>query len=707
MTRFTAILATTAGLLGCYGQPPSNADETETPDAECQLQSKAEKTPGYPFDLDRYQTEVLPALATTCATAGCHAAPAGQGGFTLWADAEPGECDYARTFNAVGDVVDLGQPGNSALLTAINGGNAAHPVSYEPGAEPLATLQTWVEDASARFLADGGSGTTPPPGASPFDYDVYQQTIQPLLDGAEDRGCALSGCHGSGAGTFTLVAAPEPGSSEMEANFLAVTERTTLSDPAASLFLRKATTRHGAAASTVLAAQDGELVLDWIRAAAEVGDGRDAACAPIDGFNVGVFRDEIFPILAGEIDLNRPGEPAARTGCTAGACHGQERGPGVFYLDPAGTPEEHLAQVTCFVDLLSTTQSEILACPLNLPGCRAYPHPGQDIFTGPEDRNYQRILSYLYSARSDRSPFDFAFFARKVNPIFSDLNAVQDGAQGRTCADASGCHGISVAGQSAPNGSNFPIFANASDPGRIAYNFASASSFADFLSPESSSLFLYPTNEIQLLTGIPHPGGEDFAVDSEEALAILEWVRGLRPDGEAFLRDWLVAGDFPATLVSDPTLVDEPGARPRIFDPSGGSLNAGQWDGLFAGDQLVDLGGVFPRAQPGGRAAYAVAYLVNTLPTSLTVQIEIDTPNAMRVFVDAQLVTQNEGGGPSNVIATLPPSGGQPVRVLLKLVERQDDGGFGFTARLRDDRGTLITDSTGEVIVTLGPNGGI
>ena len=43
------------------------------------------------------------------------------------------------------------------------------------------------------------------------------------------------------------------------------------------------------------------------------------------------------------------------------------------------------------------------------------------------DLNYQRVLSYLYSAKTGATPLDFAFFARVVNVIFDDPAAVQGG----------------------------------------------------------------------------------------------------------------------------------------------------------------------------------------------------------------------------------------------------------------------------------------
>lgn len=697
---------------GGAGDPP------DTTDPECQLQSEGERNPGYPFDLELFAAEVLPAVTQTCSAVGCHGAPQGQGNFTVWASAAPGNCDYAKTFNAIAAQVDLAAPANSALITAINGSNPAHPMTLQATDPKLDSLARYVADASDRYVADGGSGDTAPPGASPFDYAVFQSTIQPILDGAAGTGCATAGCHGTGAGTFALVTRPAPNSPDMEANFLAVTRRTNLDNPVTSGFYLQATTKHAAGASAVVSAAESASILAWIEAAAvAAGDSGDDAnnCPPLDRFNVGVFRDEIMPILSGELDLNAGGAVGGRTGCTAGLCHGTQRGPGTLELSLGRTAEENLQSFICFVNLQAPSRSEVLACPLNQPGCRRYPHPGQAIFSGADDLNYQRLLAYLFGSRLDSTPLDYAFFVRRVNTIFNDPQAVEDGATGRTCADTAACHGVNIAGQLPPNGSNFPIIPAASDNARLSFNYVSAASFVNFLDPDDSSLFLYPTNEIANVadhpsaTGLPHPGGADFEVDSAEAIAILTWAAGLRPDAEGLQRNWLVAGDFPAVQISDLTVVNEVAVQPRIFDPSGGAFNAGQWDGFFSEEGRVDLDQVFGRAQEVNRVAYAVSYLTNTSPVPIRVQIQIDTVNAARVYVGDTLVAQDDDGGGVSAIANLPAygSGGGAVRVLVKLLQRTGDGELAFTARLRDELGTPLTDSSGELVITLGPDGGI
>jgi hypothetical protein len=694
--------------VGCFGEVSSDDPGATAP--ECQLDSKSEKQPGYPYDVDKFATEVMPVIAKSCGTSGCHAAPTGNAGFTVWAAAKPGDCDFGKTFNSVVAKVDLTTPSNSRFIAVISGGSTTHPFTFQPSSDELATLRSFVETAAARFAADGG-GETPPPGPSPFDYNVYQSTIQPMLER-----CTGGACHGGGQGGFTLKAMPAPASADMQGNFIAVTSRANLVTPASSVIYTRATVQHAGGASKTVDSTQAAALIKWIEDAKQnAGTNPNPTCAPLDKFNAGVFATEVLPILSGDLDLNSTNGQALGAGCRSAACHGIERGPGKLSLPVTADPSTLLQNFACFVNLSSPAASEILACPLNNPGCRRYPHPGQDVLGGANDLNYQRMLAYLYGTKAATSPLDFAFFARRVNPILNDPNAVEGGAQGRSCADATSCHGVSVAGQPAPNGSDYPIIANASGLDRLTFNFVSSTGFVNFLNPRGSSLFMYPTNEIAnraanpFATGIPHPGGTDFAVDSAEALAILQWAAGLRPDANGFLRNWLVVGDFPAAQIIDPTLIDETTVEPKIFDRGGGAFNRGEWDGLFSDLQEVDLNSVFPRNATSGRVAYASAYVVNTVPRQLRAQLTVTTNNPIRIYINGQLVAQNVESGGTSAFLTLAPAGGEAkqTRIMIKILQRDTDARFAFTARLRDELGTLLTETTREVVFTLGPNGGI
>lgn len=695
--------------VGCAG--------TETPvdDPKCQINTPSEKTPGYPYDLAKFQAEIVPVLVTNCSGAGCHSPPNPQGAFlVLPTAAEGNSCDINQTFNSVVSKVDLVAPNNSRLTAAVDGGSLSHPKKFvltnATDKAALDKLRAFITDAKTRQDADGGGGETPGPGPSPFDYTVFQQQIQPAVTAA---GCAVSGCHLTGAGGFTLVANPAPNSDDMVKNFKAITSRTLLSDPDGSTVYIRATTPHNGGTSTQVAAAGAAALLDWITKARDANgnQGGDAppGCAPASSFNLGVFTSEILPIITGEVDLNQPGQGRG-AGCTSVACHGTNRGPGALSMLP-GDPAQVLANFACFVNLTSPSQSEIVLCPLGQFGCRKNPHPGQNVFRDGADLNYQRFLAFIYGAKAASSPHDFAFFARKINPIFDDPASVQGGQQGLTCASAAGCHGVSVAGQSPPNGSDFPMLSNASDTSSLTFNFVSAAGFVSFLNARDSSLFLYPTNEIVNKTGANHPGGPDFAIDSQQALDILTWATGLRPDGNGFANNWLVLGDFAANLITDPILSNERTIAPRLFDADGGQFNNGRWEGLFSPNQNIDLNSLLPGVAGQSRAAYAVAYLLNTDAFQRDVQLIINSPNALRVFVDGNLKVQADRGGTSQVFMTLAGSGSQtekPVaRIMLKVLQGAQDAQFAFTAQLTDENGLPLTNLNSGLVFTLAPDGGI
>jgi hypothetical protein len=694
-------------ITGCFG---SDTKPDKNTDPACQLDSKSEQTPGYPFDVAKFGSDVMPVLATSCGTANCHAPPTGNGGLIVWANAKPGDCDFAKSFNSAVKLVNLTTPNNSGLVLAVSGGVAGHPLTLDPAKPELATLKTFVSNAATTFAAGGGGGVVAPPGPSPFNAQVFQSTIQPALD----TSCALAGCHKDNAGLFLLK--PQPAGADLTANFVAVTGIANLQTPENSLIYVQATHPHAGGASRTLDATAAAALLAWITDAKNnAGSVTDTTCAPVDKFNAGTFFQEILPILNGSLDLNAADGKGHGGGCMASQCHGTDRGPGKLTLLPTDNTRTQLQNFVCFVNLAAPSSSEILLCPQDLDGCRKRPHPGQDVLKGADDLNYQRMLAFVYGGKGDVSPLDFAFFVRNINSIFNDVNAVENGAQGRTCADTQSCHGISVAGQTPPNGSDFPIIPVASGLDRLTVNFVSATGFVTFLNPEESSLFLYPTDQIAnradhpFATGQHHPGGADFAIDSEQAKAILTWARGLRPDGDGFQRNWLVEGDFPATLITDQTLVDETTVNPSIFDANGGSFNRGEWDGLFSASNVIDLNQAFPRNATGGRVGYAVSYVVNTIPVPIQAQVQIATQNPVRIYVDGALVAQNDQGGGTSAFVNLKPAGpgAKAVKVLVKLLQRANDPTFSFTAQFRDQLGNLLTDATGELVFTLGPGGGI
>ncbi len=364
MTNHLRSLLALSMLCGCFGEVSTQAPGGATA-PECQLDSKSEQQPGYPFDVDTFATAVMPVLSTSCAAAGCHAPPTGNAGFTVWASAKPGDCDFGKTFNSVVAKVDLATPSNSRFLAVISGGSPTHPFTFQPQAAELAALRGFVEAAAARYAADGG-GQTPPPGPSPFDYNVYQSTIQPMLER-----CTGAACHSAGQGGFTLKAMPAADSADMQANFIAVTSRANLVTPASSLIYTRATVQHAAGASKTIDQMQAAALIAWIETAKQnAGQNPNPTCAPIEKFNLGVFTSEVLPILSGDLDLNAPDGQARGAGCRSSACHGTDRGPGRFSLPLTADSATLLQNYVCFVNLSSPAASEILACPLNNPGCR-------------------------------------------------------------------------------------------------------------------------------------------------------------------------------------------------------------------------------------------------------------------------------------------------------------------------------------------------
>ena len=536
----------------------------------------------------------------------------------------------------------------------------------------------------------------------------------------------------------------------MAANFAAVTARCDPSIPDQSLFYKHATTRHASGNSAVVSQQQVISILSWIQHAqppatinppvndpdAGVGaggtggapdasippttGGGNPSCISPDKFNLGLFTSEILPMMLGQIDYNaQPGQAISYDGCGRSSCHGGT-GAGALHISAASTPLQNLTSFGCYINSAAPSQSAILACPLNAPGCPKSPHPGQNVFRDPTDRNYQRILSFLYATSGVSSPLDFAFFARQIDPIFKDPNSGGLGATGgRTCADTSSCHGVNVAGQIPPNLSNFPILGSANSKSQLQIDYWAAANFANFSTPQGSELFLFPTDLTSdvnqpFATGLHHPGGLDFGADSAQAQAILQWTGGLRPDNNGNVLDWLVAGTYSATQINQRTTAgDETRLAPQIFDNDGAQqFNGGQWDALISPSANVDLNTVFPGNPGTGRIAYAVAYLMNSTSSDLqNVLIQVTSPNIVLVYADGRPIAQTVGNGSTAIgIATLPAfSPTKPsTELLLKVFQGPNDNRFAFSVSLQNQQGNVpLSNTSGEVILRLDASGGI
>src|SRR2546427_613916 len=72
----------------------------------------------------------------------------------------------------------------------VTGGDPVHPLNLGASDPKAALLLNFVTNAAQTLSqSTGGGGTTPPPpNASPFDYNVFQTQIQPILDTAAGNG---------------------------------------------------------------------------------------------------------------------------------------------------------------------------------------------------------------------------------------------------------------------------------------------------------------------------------------------------------------------------------------------------------------------------------------------------------------------------------------------------------------------------------------
>ncbi len=252
---------------------------------------------------------------------------------------------------------------------------------------------------------------------------------------------------------------------------------------------------------------------------------------------------------------------------------------------------------------------------------------------------------------------------------------------------------------------------------RLKANFTEASAFINFLSPDQSSLFLYPTNEIADLdnpaaTGFPHPGGADFATDSSFAQDILTFAQGLRPGGDGYQRSWLVAGAYPGSGgIGQETSVDEETVTPIIFDESVGTALAGKWDALFEEGDEVDIARFLGGEVGSGRVAYAVAYLYNTTASDLDLDVELSSQGDARFYVGDDRADV-AAGETFRVALTIPPSRASEsptgTRILVKLFDAPEQSAMRFSVRLFHAGTERVLDGqTRELIVKLGPRGGV
>lgn len=256
--RIDTIMALACGLSlpACslyFEQDPGTG---EPPSATCELQSANDAVPGYPFDFTHYEQVVWPLTQRGCGIAGCHDARDGfSSGFEVWAqDGDP--CSPIRSFNALYDHSDyIVWPESSAVLIALDGRMATHPVQPGRGSVDYEVLFSFIQEAWLQF------GGAPSPSAY-FDFYVFQSEIQPMLDAAS---CSAVGCHDfyTSYTPFSLYPQPAWSSSEMRVNFEMVTSYVDFRvSPEQTRLYTAATDWHGGSE-----VYDPVALLSWIRSA--------------------------------------------------------------------------------------------------------------------------------------------------------------------------------------------------------------------------------------------------------------------------------------------------------------------------------------------------------------------------------------------------------------------------------------------------------
>jgi hypothetical protein len=180
------------------------------------------------FNRETFDTTIEPALLATCAVAGCHAGPTGQGGFSLNPEAVAGSPESQANFDAVtsNNITPLGvDPAQSLIYTqaTVQHGSGTSQLLEAAAAD---ALLAWITEAKAVFDEQGGGATSV--GCADetlLNEIVFEDEILPLLRGEVDyndpdndqilTGCARTGgaegaCHDTPRpGSFDLVGTPQ------------------------------------------------------------------------------------------------------------------------------------------------------------------------------------------------------------------------------------------------------------------------------------------------------------------------------------------------------------------------------------------------------------------------------------------------------------------------------------------------------------------
>jgi hypothetical protein len=204
----------------------------------------------------QFESSVMPGLQQNCGVGGCHDAGSAQGGYAIFGGAylSPDideNCDFVASIEAFVEFADRQNPGESAMLRAIDGRTPHSGGTWEVDQTPRPEITAYLES----IVGGGGGGDEA--------LAAFEADIQPILDNTGGQGCALGpACHENGAGGFTLNVRPASGSAEMRENFDESVARSNPADPASSSLVVQATTSHFG--SPAVSASEQQALIDWI-----------------------------------------------------------------------------------------------------------------------------------------------------------------------------------------------------------------------------------------------------------------------------------------------------------------------------------------------------------------------------------------------------------------------------------------------------------
>jgi hypothetical protein len=221
-------------------------------------------TAGFPYDVNMFNTTILPSLRMTCESgSSCHGA-GNATRFTVYKTGDGSTCPDEQTFNEVVEFSDYMQGGAASSIVQKTNGTVTHAFPAAGSMDISTALQAYIDAAKATYDSGGGGGGGG--GAAAFDATVFASQIQPVLDNV---GCIVAGCHditgASLGGEFGLTRLARAGTPELQANIEAIVQRIDLTlDPSQATqtqFYMKTQDRHGTTISDATAQQN---LQNWI-----------------------------------------------------------------------------------------------------------------------------------------------------------------------------------------------------------------------------------------------------------------------------------------------------------------------------------------------------------------------------------------------------------------------------------------------------------